>query len=110
MVSPGGCRVGALSVRPLGMGRTLGMVMDRKRTLGILSFSLWPVASYRTCVGLAARSHRATTCVHTRLGGFFRRSGVFHRSKSWPCGMVSFRTGRAIPPLVSPHLRLFAEN
>src|SRR5262245_42230221 len=84
-------RLGAVSRRALGMGRTLGLDLGRSRALGVRALSLWALGERARAMGLGARSARGAAGLCARAGGMDRSAGVARRHRTRG-GLVSTGT------------------
>src|SRR5438445_793477 len=84
---------GAVSLRPLGLGRAVGLDVDRRRALGLCAVPLRPLGLRGRGLGLGAGPRGGATGVRAGPGGVRRRQklepGDRRRQR---CGVVPART------------------
>ncbi len=69
----GAGRLGAVPLRPLALGRAVGLELGRRRTLGLCAVPLWPLGVARRTLVLVARRLRRAPGVGTGAGRLRRR-------------------------------------
>src|SRR5881392_3620291 len=100
LVPDDGCgRLGAVPLRSLGLGRSLGLDLGRRCAMGIRTLSLRPLGMAVRTLGLVSRR----LCPAAGMGACARRlvwrSGMGILDKPWGCRvrMATARLGRSVP-------------
>src|SRR5205085_2399701 len=79
--------MGSVSLRTLGLDRSLGMDMGGRCPLGIRSFPLRPLSRFRRLLGLGSRTVLGTALVCSGPGGLVWRSAIWLRIWMVPAGL-----------------------
>src|SRR5207302_1532301 len=75
--------MGSLSLRPLGVDRSLGLDLGRRRALGIRSLPLWPLGLSPELLGMGAGTVLRASLLRASPGGMVWRPGMGRQLRIW---------------------------
>ena len=96
-------RLGAVSIRPLGMGQSLGLDLDRRRALGLCTVSLRPMGEPAQPLVLGARTAPRATGLCAGARRVDRQSARWLLRGGLPGPLVPARAARSVCAELSTH-------